>query len=821
MRKVILILSVSLLWLTMGSVLSLSEGSGIALADGMILPEALSPDYLVVRYHRVTVNIDDNHAVTRVEQEFYNPHPFPVEGRYLFPVPPEAILSRFQATVDGQPQQVDRQDSATTNATLYSIVTQRRDPSLLQYADWESLAFDLRLLPGGSRQMSLEYEEVLTPSGGLYHYRYVLSTERYSSQPLEEVSLTVDLHSSSGLGNLYSSTHPVAIERLGSDQARVRWEAQDIHPINDFELFFAPAEGGFGSGLLTGRRNGHDHFLFLFAPQVESRQGSTLPKDIVFVIDRSGSMSGEKIEQAKNALHFILGQLGENDRFSIVSFNDYLSTLAHTLQPVEKRALSDARRYVNRLNADGSTDLEAALQAGLDILAHSEYRNVPRIIVFLTDGLPTAGVTDDALIARLVAQTNARLEARLHVFGVGYDVNTHLLDRLAADNGGTVTYVQPGENLEAALTGFYEHIAHPVLTDVEVEFEGIETSDLYPHTPPDLFQDSSLLLAGRYQATSHTVTVRVRGRAGGERREYVYYFDLDQLDDRDFVPRLWATRRVGELLDQVRVKGESQTLVDEIQELSLGYGLVTPYTTFVIEGQADGPASMDNMNLYQREDLNQAWGETTVQARVQNQAYQQANQANLASGANVVNNGQHSLAQVVNQSVDLSLLQGQTDLDSPVTEEWIARNIDIDRTVVFGSEEYFALASDPAARPFLQSGPNVIFAYQGEVISIQEPEHQRQDSDVTNRTSEHQDQETQLALDRSGARPPVTDQDSEQPGRLSDVTGQDMGQQNRRPDPAGAQKSGPRVCFGLYAPAMLLGLLAVATGRHFSKPQLG
>lgn len=725
MRKMILALLVSLLWLNLGG--------GLALADGMILPEALSPDYLVVRYHWVTVDIEDSHAVTRVEQEFYNPNPFPVEGRYLFPVPPEAILSRFQAVVDGQPQQVDRQDAAATNAALYDILLQRRDPSLLQYADWESLAFDISLPPGGSRQMSLEYEEVLAPSGGLYHYCYILSVERYSSQLLEEVSLTVNLHSSSGLTSLYSSSHPVTTEWLGPGQARVEWEAQNVRPTEDFDLFFAPAEGGFGGGLLTGRRDERDHFLFLFSPEAESHQTDTLPKDIVFVMDRSGSMSGEKIEQARNALQFILGQLGENDRFSIVSFDDQLSIWAHTLQPVEKRVLADARRYVDQLTADGNTDLEAALQAGLDILARSESHEAPQIVVFLTDGLPTAGLTDGALIARLVTEANARLEARLHVFGVGYDVNSHLLDRLAADNGGSVTYVQPGGNLETILTAFYARIAQPVLTDVEVDFEGMEASDLYPQAIPDLFQGSSLLLTGRYQATERAVAIRVRGWAGVERREYVYHFDLDQASDRDFVPRLWATRRVGELLDRVRVEGESPALVDEIRELGLSYGLVTPYTNFVIEGQAEGPASTANMELYQKGDLNQAWGQTTIQARVQNQAYQQTDQADLASGANVVNNGQRSLAQVSSQSVDLALLQGQKNLDGPITEEWIARNIGIDRTVVFGSEDYFALASDPAVRLFLQSGRSVIFSYQGQVISVQDAEHQSPSPGTTER----------------------------------------------------------------------------------------
>jgi Ca-activated chloride channel family protein len=716
MRKTILALLVSILWFNLGS--------AAALADGMVMPDILSPGYMVVRYHRVAVSIEDGHATTRVDQEFYNPNLYPVGGRYLFPVPPGAILSGFQATVEGQAQQVIRQDAATTNAALYPIVAQRRDPSLLQYADWESLAFDLDLPPGGSRRMSLKYEEVLVPTGGLLRYRYVLSTERYSAQPLEEVSLTVDLHSSSGgLANLYSSTHPVDTEWLGENRARVSWKAQNVLPSEDFELFFAPTENRFGGGLLTGRRNGQDHFMFLFSPEAASGQsGDSLPKDIVFVIDRSGSMSGEKIEQARSALHFILGQLGEGDRFSIVSFNHLVSSFARTLQPVEKRTLADARSYLDRLDAGGNTNLEAALRVGLEALGNSEHREASKIIVFLTDGLPTAGVTDETEIARLVAQANARQEARLHVFGVGYDVNTHLLDRLSADNGGTVTYVQPGEDLEAALTGFYGRIAYPVLTDVEVKFEGLEVGNLYPQAMPDLFQGSSLLLTGRYRATGQDVAVRVRGQAGSERREYVYRFNLNQTGDHDFVPRLWATRRVGELLDRVRVEGESQALLEEVRELGLGYGLVTPYTAFAIQGQADGAASAANMALYQQADLNQVSGQTTVQARVQNQAYQQATQANLAAGANVINSGQSSLAQVASTNVDLALLQGQKNLDEPITDEWIAKNIGVDQTVDFGSEEYFKLADDPQARPFLQSGPNVVFAYQGQVIAVQAPE---------------------------------------------------------------------------------------------------
>jgi Ca-activated chloride channel family protein len=704
----------------------LSIGGGTALADGMLLPlpEAISPDYLAVRYHHVTVRIDDGHAVTQVEQQFYNPHDVPVVGRYLFPIPPDAILSRFKAVVDGQLQQVERQDPAGTNADLYAVLAQQHDPSLLQYADWESLAFDLALPPRGSRVMNLEYEEILVPRGGLYSYRYVLSTERYSSLPLDEVSVTVDLRLSSGLASVYSSSYDVVTERLGPDMTRITWEAEDVTPTEDFELYFAPAEGGYGGGLLTGERNGQGHFLFLFSPEAQLRQADVLPKEIVLVIDCSGSMDGEKIEQARNALHDILGQLGGDDRFTIIGFDEQLYVFDYALQTVEADGLLEARRYLDRLSAEGSTDLESALQAGLEILLGTEKRAATRMVIFLTDGLPTTGITDEAIISQAVARTNAAAGARLHVFGVGYDVNTHLLDRLAADNGGTVTYVQPGESLESALTEFYGRIAHPLLTDVEVEFEGMETSDCYPQALSDLFQGSSLLLSGRYRTTSDNVVVRVRGWAGDERREYSYDYGLKETEGHDFVPRLWATRRVGALLDRVRVDGESQSLIDEIRKLGLSYGIVTPYTTFVIEGQTEGAASAINMALYGLEEVNKATGQVAIQARVQNQAYQQAAQANLAAGANVGHYGGQSLAQVGIQQVDLTLLLGRDDLDGVVDDRWLELNVRVDRTIEFGSEEYFALAEDPEIRPFLQSGSNVVFGYGGQVIAIRDPQEQ-------------------------------------------------------------------------------------------------
>jgi Ca-activated chloride channel family protein len=690
-----------------------------ASADGFVLPEMLGA---AVRYHHVSVQIEDNYAVTRVEQEFYNPYTETITGRYLFPIPPQAILTDFRATVDGVAQIAIRQDAATTNAALYGGVVSQQDPSLMQYADWESMAFDMTLPPGGARRMVLEYEEVLAPQSGLYHYRYILSTEQYSAVPVEDITLTVNLQSSAGLGTLYSPSHAVTTQRGGPGQAVVAWSAQYVQPYEDFDLFFSPAEGGAGGGLAFGRQADHDHFLFLFAPDFPRDRQAALPKDIVFVLDRSGSMDGEKINQARGSLQFILGQLNPEDRFSMVAFDDEMQVFSATLQPITNTNLEEARRFVDQLEARANTDLERALQTGLAIFERSESRSeAARVVVFLTDGLPTSGYTDAETIASLVDQTNGRIEARLHVFGVGYDVNTHLLDRLAADNQGSVTYVQPGENLETVLVTFYEKIATPLFTDVVVEFEGLETSDIYPNQIPDMYQGSSLILTGRYTSAAPTITIRVRGISGDQPQEFEYTYERDQVRAYDFVPRLWATRQIGYLLDQVRIQGETEALVTEIRVLGLAYGLVTPYTTYIIAPQTSGAASEANMMLYDSTNqmaLNQASGQITVQARVQNQSYQGAAQSNLATGANVINAGQNNLVQIEAQNVDMALLVGRVDPGVVVSTEWLNQNLTADRVVMFGSEEYFKLAQQPDARLFLQTGPNVIFEYHGEVIQV-------------------------------------------------------------------------------------------------------
>jgi Ca-activated chloride channel family protein len=288
------------------------------------------------------------------------------------------------------------------------------------------------------------------------------------------------------------------------------------------------------------------------------------------------------------------------------------------------------------------------------------------------------------------------------------------------------------------LTGFYSQIAHPLLTDLELRFEGFTVEEVYPRELPDLFFGSSLAVAGRYaHAASDEVTVRLSGRSGGRRTTQVFHFSLDDGAENPFIPRLWATRRIGELLDEVRVMGESTQLVEEIETLGLRYGIVTPYTTEIVQAHLSGVSSDAFMSLYQQDldgdgilDINQVSGEATVGARVQNLSYQQAMQSNQAAGSNVSNIGDQSVAQVGLYALDLRLIVGRgLDLEALLQGDWLEENVDA--VIRFGSDEYFELAQDATANQIMQAGPNVVFEFEGRIVAIEEDAASTQDGAVS------------------------------------------------------------------------------------------
>ncbi|MGD8822403.1 MAG: VWA domain-containing protein, partial [Anaerolineales bacterium] len=351
-------------------------------------------------------------------------------------------------------------------------------------------------------------------------------------------------------------------------------------PDTDFELYYSVSDFEVGLNLLTYRDpQGDDDdgfFLLMAAPGIEVDENQRVAKDVIVVLDQSGSMGGEKFQQAQEALHYIIDHLNEEDRFNIMAFSTGLRSFADELQPLSQT--DQAHRWVDGLSAAGSTDINLALSAALSQLENSQR---PAFVLFLTDGLPTEGEVDPAIILRNLEQ-QAPDNVRLFSFGVGYDVDTFLLDSLSEQHHGSTTYVTPGQAIDEAVSGFYAKVSTPVLTDIELDFGDMVVYDLYPEPLPDLFAGTQLVLVGRYHDWGGGPII-LSGQVDGQTQTFTFE---DQTFTRssgpDFLPRLWATRKIGYLLKQVRLHGAEEELVEQIVALSVRYGIVTEYTSYLV-----------------------------------------------------------------------------------------------------------------------------------------------------------------------------------------------------------------------------------------------
>ena len=587
--------------LAMGAVLGFTE---TALADGIIIPDPppipepvpLEESWLRIRYHRVTVSIQNQIAVTRVEQEFVNDLDWEVEGTYIFPIPKGATISKFVMWVDGVPLESRILPAEEARQIYEEIVRERRDPALLEYIGMGAVqARVYPIPPGGSRVIEMEYSQALEMDQGLVKYLYPLNTEKFSSQPLEECSVRVELESPQPLRGVYSPTHQdrLSIIREGEYRAVMGYEEYDVLPDQDFEIIYTVSKEDVGLNLMTYlspergsafAREGY--FLLLAAPSVETDQ--IVPRDIILVLDTSGSMEGVKLDQAKEAARYVLEHLNPEDRFNVIAFSTGIKRFGSDLQPASKGV--QAALWIDTMQALGGTNINQALLDALTLNFGDDYEESrPQVILFLTDGLPTEGVTEvGQILANIRATTSSN--TRLFSFGVGYDVNTELLDTLAEENRGLVSYVRPEERIDEEVSSLYMKIQTPVLTDLKIDFGEVLVDELYPSEIPDLFAGSQLLLTGRFrlpEGVSGRELIQLTGKVGSRIKTYQYEVNFDpdvaSPEGHSFIPRLWAARKIGYLLTQIRHQGENAEWVEAVIQLSLQYGIITPYTSFLIE----------------------------------------------------------------------------------------------------------------------------------------------------------------------------------------------------------------------------------------------
>lgn len=586
MKRAALVLALPLL---------LATSAQVALADGFIVveppPDLPRPSWpgrgpfpLAVQNHDVTVTIDGQVATTRVDQVFRNPLDQRLEGTYMFPLPEDAAVDSFSMWIDDQEMKGELLDKQKALEIYEGIVRRMQDPALLEYAGRGM--FKVRIFPiepRGTKRVRLTYRQVLRYDAGRCRYQYPLNTEKFSSAPLEQATVSVTINADAPIKGIYSPWHDVDVRRQSEKTAVASWEARNARPNRDFVVDFDVAAGDVGMSLRTHAVPAEDgHFLLLIAPKVEVAPEERVPQDVVFVIDTSGSMAQDsRMEQARRALSYCISRLEPADRFAVVDFATDARTWKDTLAPATEENRAGAQAYVKGLVARGGTAIDDALTRALAFRPARDATR-PLAVVFLTDGQPTIGETEPDRIVEHLKQRPAIGDARVFVWGVGADLNTHLLDRIALDHRGERYYVLPGEDIEVAMSNFYDTIASPVLTDLELTFEGpVRVHDVYPRRLGDLFQGHQLVIVGRFTGEGHAA-VRLEGKLQGQPREFVYEGAFTRGDDNPHVPVLWARRKIGFLLDEIRLRGESQEVKEEVVRLAKRYGLPTPYTSYLV-----------------------------------------------------------------------------------------------------------------------------------------------------------------------------------------------------------------------------------------------
>jgi Ca-activated chloride channel family protein len=546
------------------------------------LPPEVAP--VTMSGYRVDGVVTDQVAELSYRITFHNPTDRRLEGVLMVPIPADTTLSGFAMTVGGKTTKGELLESGQAASIYEGIVRQARDPGLLELVGermFRARVFPIE--PRGDVVAELKLTQTLPQSGGLVSLRVPMRSARFSSAEGGKASARIEVRTTRAMRSLFSPNTDARVERNGEREAVVSYEEGSGGP-QDLALMFSLQQDPLSAGVLAYREAGEDGtFMLTLSPKVQDAAAHAAPKDVVFVLDRSGSMADDgKMDQAKKALQYCVARLGAGDRFGIVDFATDWNAMEDHLIAATPDNKARAKRYIEGLDAAGGTNIEAALTQGLKLLEHPDGR-VP-IIFFLTDGVPTVGQTDVNALLSQVAKANESLHARLFDFGVGGDVNTLLLDKLADGGRGAHDYVAPGEDIEAKVSTLYQKVSRPALTDVHVEWSGVETVQVYPHPVPDLFHGSELTLYGRYKDGGHGTLV-VTGKSGGRGVRFEYPVELPKEQTRNaFLPRLWASQKIAHELDALRLSNRpaDPEAVASIVKLAKKYGIVTPYTSFLV-----------------------------------------------------------------------------------------------------------------------------------------------------------------------------------------------------------------------------------------------
>ncbi len=523
----------------------------------------------------------DGVATTRLTLTLHNAGLTPAEAVWVLPLPEGSAVDDFRMTMGGELVSGEVLDAPRARSVYEGIVRSRRDPGLLEFVGRGCLRARVFPIPAqGQLEVEVTYREVLARIDGLQRWALAL-TGGVDGRAPEHLVLDLSIESSQGLQHVFSHTTGVEVVRVDARRARATFEGrtQSLRG-RELSVLYSPVERDVGVDVLSTKSGESGAFLLLASPGREAENAAVIPRRIVFALDTSGSMEGVKFEQARGALRAFLESLRPQDEFNVVTYSTEAEAFFPTARPADVEHLRAALERVQRLTPKGGTNIEAALETSLAPLPLDRER--VSIVVLLTDGAPTVQQTDTTTLLSGATRANAA-GARIFAFGVGLDVNTQLLDKLAEQSGAERTYVQPEQSIDAAAAELFQKLGHPVLTNLELSIEGVNVQRLTSRRLPDLYRGGRVSLLGRYTGSGRA-KVTLRGDSGGRKVEIVRNVEFAAAPRRpfDFLEALWAQRRVAALLDQMRLHGADKELVDEVRSLGVEHGIVTPYTSHLI-----------------------------------------------------------------------------------------------------------------------------------------------------------------------------------------------------------------------------------------------
>lgn len=540
-----------------------------------------------IRFSTSTVTVEKDAAKVEVEEVIDGPEKT-IPAICLIPLPDGVNGGSIRVTWSNTGSEPKILGDATF---LDSAKAQKVYTAIARGGLTKLLAFSGRpaiLVPtidlGGKGKISITFGMEVKNTQGVHTLTCPMPAAGYAAGPVERVTVNVHLTNKKPLRSIFSPTHTTTVTRKTPTDATATVKADRWTGMDDFRLYWAADTDALGLRVLAYRPSDKEdgYFMLLGNPAGAAAERAVL-KDVIFVMDTSGSMRGEKIEQARAALDYCIQHLDKTDRFNIVTFGTDVKTFKNDLVDATAEARKAARAFIEDVVAHGQTNIAGALQKAL---AGKAVEGRERIMIFVTDGAPTVGERSPDKIIEQVKKQNAG--TRIFVMGVGNDVNAHLLDQLAEVADGSSEYFAPREELDAKVAALYDRLSHPVLSGVRVSFGKSGAQQVLPSKVPVLFKGSEIMMVGRYkQSGKHTFTIA--GTLAGQPVEYTCVADLPKGepgalatgDTNEFLAPLWAARQIGYLLQEIRLRGANKELVEEVIRLSKQYGIVTEYTEFI------------------------------------------------------------------------------------------------------------------------------------------------------------------------------------------------------------------------------------------------